>query len=161
MVSISLETADCSTVVDEYQSTNSTTEVMCRREEVEVEHCCNHCQSKKLTHCGFGTGQRKKKQIQNKKRKKDRIMQKKSCQEWDSNPCPFGPVPETGALDQLGHLDLLFMSHNIFNKSTDDTALLNNVSSIMPNWLIEHSTNNQKTRDQHYVVGTQCVIVSI
>ena len=28
------------------------------------------------------------------------------CQEWDSNPCPFGPVPETGALDQLGHLDL-------------------------------------------------------
>ncbi|KAK9089842.1 hypothetical protein Scep_028924 [Stephania cephalantha] len=32
---------------------------------------------------------------------------KKFCQEWDSNPCPFGPVPETGALDQLGHLDLL------------------------------------------------------
>ena len=30
---------------------------------------------------------------------------KKDCQEWDSNPCPFGPVPETGALDQLGHLD--------------------------------------------------------
>lgn len=29
-----------------------------------------------------------------------------SCQEWDLNPCPFGPVPETGALDQLGHLDL-------------------------------------------------------
>ncbi|RDX61929.1 hypothetical protein CR513_59794, partial [Mucuna pruriens] len=29
-----------------------------------------------------------------------------SCQEWDSNPCPFGPVPETGALDQLGHLDI-------------------------------------------------------
>ncbi|RDX95328.1 hypothetical protein CR513_22171, partial [Mucuna pruriens] len=29
----------------------------------------------------------------------------KACQEWDSNPCPFGPVPETGALDQLGHLD--------------------------------------------------------
>lgn len=29
-----------------------------------------------------------------------------NCQEWDSNPCPFGPVPETGALDQLGHLDL-------------------------------------------------------
>ena len=28
------------------------------------------------------------------------------CQEWDSNPCPFGPVPETGALDQLGHLDI-------------------------------------------------------
>jgi hypothetical protein len=27
------------------------------------------------------------------------------CQEWDLNPCPFGPVPETGALDQLGHLD--------------------------------------------------------
>lgn len=47
MVSISLETADCSTVVDEYQSTNSTTEVMCRPEEVEVEHCCNHCRSNK------------------------------------------------------------------------------------------------------------------
>ena len=30
----------------------------------------------------------------------------KPCQEWDSNPCPFGPVPETGALDQLGHLDI-------------------------------------------------------
>ena len=30
---------------------------------------------------------------------------RKNCQEWDSNPCPFGPVPETGALDQLGHLD--------------------------------------------------------
>jgi hypothetical protein len=29
------------------------------------------------------------------------------CQEWDSNPCPSGPVPETGALDQLGHLDML------------------------------------------------------
>lgn len=29
------------------------------------------------------------------------------CQEWDLNPCPFGPVPETGALDQLGHLDLV------------------------------------------------------
>ena len=32
-------------------------------------------------------------------------QKKNSCQEWDSNPCPFGPVPETGALDQLGHLD--------------------------------------------------------
>ncbi len=27
------------------------------------------------------------------------------CQQWDSNPRPFGPVPETGALDQLGHID--------------------------------------------------------
>ena len=37
-----------------------------------------------------------------------RIKVKKDvlCQEWDSNPCPFGPVPETGALDQLGHLDI-------------------------------------------------------
>lgn len=38
------------------------------------------------------------------------IINKKNsnhCQEWDSNPCPFGPVPETGALDQLGHLDVL------------------------------------------------------
>jgi hypothetical protein len=33
------------------------------------------------------------------------------CQQWDSNPRPFGPVPETGALDQLGHIDL--MSRNI------------------------------------------------
>ena len=31
----------------------------------------------------------------------------RKCQEWDSNPCPFGPVPETGALDQLGHPDFL------------------------------------------------------
>ncbi len=30
-----------------------------------------------------------------------------TCQQWDSNPRPFGPVPETGALDQLGHIDLL------------------------------------------------------
>ncbi len=29
------------------------------------------------------------------------------CQQWDSNPRPFGPVPETGALDQLGHIDLM------------------------------------------------------
>lgn len=38
------------------------------------------------------------------------------CQEWDSNPCPFGPVPETGALDQLGHLDILknFGNTNIY-----------------------------------------------
>ncbi|RZB92597.1 hypothetical protein D0Y65_024525 [Glycine soja] len=28
-----------------------------------------------------------------------------SCQQWYSNPCPFGPVPETGALDQIGHLN--------------------------------------------------------
>ena len=35
------------------------------------------------------------------------------CQEWDSNPCPFGPVPETGALDQLGHLDLMLMNPNV------------------------------------------------
>ena len=34
----------------------------------------------------------------------------KKCQEWDLNPRPFGPVPETGALDQLGHLDALFTS---------------------------------------------------
>ena len=34
---------------------------------------------------------------------------KRYCQEWDSNPCPFGPVPETGALDQLGHLDVWAM----------------------------------------------------
>ncbi len=31
----------------------------------------------------------------------------RQCQQWDSNPRPFGPVPETGALDQLGHIDLL------------------------------------------------------
>ena len=38
------------------------------------------------------------------------------CQEWDSNPCPFGPVPETGALDQLGHLDLSFKkTKNLYN----------------------------------------------
>ena len=37
---------------------------------------------------------------------KEKMSIKKGyCQEWDSNPCPFGPVPETGALDQLGHLD--------------------------------------------------------
>lgn len=30
---------------------------------------------------------------------------RRSCQEWDSYACPFGPVPESGALDQLGHLD--------------------------------------------------------
>jgi hypothetical protein len=36
-------------------------------------------------------------------------IQKIFCQEWDLNPCPFGPVPETGALDQLGHLDNLIM----------------------------------------------------
>jgi hypothetical protein len=35
---------------------------------------------------------------------------KNECQEWDSNPCPFGPVPETGALDQLGHLDVMLCS---------------------------------------------------
>ncbi len=33
--------------------------------------------------------------------------QQKHCQQWDSNPRPFGPVPETGALDQLGHIDLM------------------------------------------------------
>ena len=51
----------------------------------------------------------------NEKRRVKRTRKKKGkkktknivCQEWDSNPCPFGPVPETGALDQLGHLDLL------------------------------------------------------
>ena len=39
-----------------------------------------------------------------------KITQKRKikCQEWDSNPCPFGPVPETGALDQLGHLDMCY-----------------------------------------------------
>ena len=35
-----------------------------------------------------------------------------NCQEWDSNPCPFGPVPETGALDQLGHLDVDVVKFN-------------------------------------------------
>jgi hypothetical protein len=38
---------------------------------------------------------------------------KKKCQEWDSNPYPFGPVPETGALDQLGHLDLCWYCKNL------------------------------------------------
>lgn len=36
-----------------------------------------------------------------------KIKNRTTCQEWDSNPCPFGPVPETGALDQLGHLDFV------------------------------------------------------
>ena len=39
-------------------------------------------------------------------------FKKKICQEWDSNPCPFGPVPETGALDQLGHLDFIDNNFN-------------------------------------------------
>ena len=41
-----------------------------------------------------------------------RMGSTKSCQEWDLNPCPYGPVPETGALDQLGHLDIFFFSCN-------------------------------------------------
>jgi hypothetical protein len=45
-------------------------------------------------------------------REKERKTIKKTCQEWDSNPCPFGPVPETGALDQLGHLDLNELRRN-------------------------------------------------
>ena len=56
----------------------------------------------------------------NEKRKVNRTRKKKKpknivCQEWDSNPCPFGPVPETGALDQLGHLDLLLLIHKKLN----------------------------------------------
>jgi hypothetical protein len=39
-------------------------------------------------------------------KKKEAKNEQKICQEWDLNPCPFGPVPETGALDQLGHLDV-------------------------------------------------------
>ena len=39
------------------------------------------------------------------------------CQEWDSSPCPFGPVPETGALDQLGHLDVVILIRYIYFKS--------------------------------------------
>lgn len=42
--------------------------------------------------------------------KKKNKWTKKECQEWDSNPCPFGPVPETGALDQLGHPDFVDVS---------------------------------------------------
>ncbi len=34
-----------------------------------------------------------------------------NCQQWDSNPRPFGPVPETGALDQLGHIDTCVGCH--------------------------------------------------
>ena len=47
---------------------------------------------------------------------KEKMSIKKGyCQEWDSNPCPFGPVPETGALDQLGHLDLLSLIQKKLN----------------------------------------------
>ncbi|AES76633.1 transmembrane protein, putative [Medicago truncatula] len=46
--------------------------------------------------------------------------------EWDSNPCPFGPVPETGALDQLGHLDFLiiFGMFNIYYMLHDRSVIL-------------------------------------
>ena len=48
---------------------------------------------------------------------KEKMSIKKGyCQEWGSNPCPFGPVPETGALDQLGHLD---------NMPSFDTSFIN------------------------------------
>ena len=33
------------------------------------------------------------------------MTKERRCQEWDLNPRPFGPAPEAGALDQLGHLD--------------------------------------------------------
>ena len=42
---------------------------------------------------------------------KKKVKEKIYCQEWDSNPCPFGPVPETGALDQLGHLDVCYTNY--------------------------------------------------
>ena len=38
--------------------------------------------------------------------------QKMTCQQWDLNPRPFGPVPETGALDQLGHIDTVDLEVN-------------------------------------------------
>ena len=45
---------------------------------------------------------------------KEKMSIKKGyCQEWDSNPCL---VPETGALDQLGHLD---------NMPSFDTSFIN------------------------------------
>ena len=64
------------------------------------------------------------------------------CQEWDSNPCPFGPVPETGALDQLGHLDVdvvkfnnlfIFYGYILYTKAKpkNGTKSIHNNSAIM------------------------------
>ena len=52
------------------------------------------------------------------------------CQEWDLSPCPFGPVPETGALDQLGHLDVVILIRYIFQKSSLDIFFIGNGESF-------------------------------
>ena len=55
----------------------------------------------------------------------------KICQEWDLNPRPFGPVPETGALDQLGHLDFL-------NYMKIEPKLTVANSAMGAQWLMSH-----------------------
>ena len=62
--------------------------------------------------CPFSKESRPVLKTEKKKQEKkaDLCWKQKTCQEWDSNPCPFGPVPETGALDQLGHLDTLVVA---------------------------------------------------
>ena len=67
---------------------------------------------------------------------KKREIGKNICQEWDSNPCPFGPVPETGALDQLGHLD--------FYANTNKTTYLYKNHSLHVATITSHQKQNKR-----------------
>ena len=63
------------------------------------------------------------------------------CLEWDSNPCPFGPVPETGALDQLGYLGRHFPTHLVTEKSTEKWQENKRKSIQYPGFSIKNSKN--------------------
>ena len=96
-----------------------------------------------MSHKRKAQGSYHKFKVRNKRRKiehnSDENADKIMCQEWDLNPRPFGPVPETGALDQLGHLDVMLQLPRQINYS------------VLPREELRITTTNWLTRQQLFV----------